>query len=110
MLLKGLVDIGGDELKNQKTKYDVNTHFNFGDNWQNYSLKIGRGHIDNSKKELLELIGIDGLENKSFLEIGSGSGIHSLAALELGVKNLLAVDIDPNSVKTTKEVISKNWD
>jgi predicted RNA methylase len=45
---------------------------------------------------------------RSFLDIGCGSGLHALAASGLGVKRILAVDIDADSVATCKSVLSQN--
>jgi SAM-dependent methyltransferase len=43
----------------------------------------------------------------SVLDIGSGSGIHSLSFMMLGCKDLVAIDYDLNSVETTKRVLSR---
>ena len=37
------------------------------------------------------------------IDVGCGSGILSIAAIKLGAKKALAVDIDPLSVKATRE-------
>ena len=37
------------------------------------------------------------------LDIGSGSGILSIAAILLGAKDVVGVDIDPVAVKVAKE-------
>ena len=42
------------------------------------------------------------------IDIGCGSGILSIAALKLGAKRVLAVDIDPLSVKATRENAEAN--
>jgi 2-polyprenyl-6-hydroxyphenyl methylase/3-demethylubiquinone-9 3-methyltransferase len=51
-------------------------------------------------------MGRSSLKGLSFLDVGSGSGIHSLAALKLGCARLLAVDIDDVSVATTRRTLS----
>jgi len=45
---------------------------------------------------------------KRFLDIGCGSGLHSLAALRLGAGEVVALDIDPDSVATTRELLRVN--
>jgi len=81
-------------------------HFSFGKNWNNFSKKINANSIQKSINELEKAVGK--LEDKSFLDIGSGSGLHSLSAFNLGAKKIVSTDYDLNSVKTTKEVIEKN--
>jgi len=51
---------------------------------------------------LLEKIVKKYAKNKSFLDIGAGSGIQSKAALESGAKSILAVDINPEAVQIIK--------
>ncbi len=52
------------------------------------------------------LVGRQSLDGLSFLDIGSGSGLHSLAALRLGCTRLLAIDIDPESLETTRRTLA----
>jgi ribosomal protein L11 methyltransferase len=42
------------------------------------------------------------------IDVGCGSGILSIAAIKLGAKKVLAVDIDPLSVKATRENSAAN--
>jgi SAM-dependent methyltransferase len=89
------------------------THFAFGENWKNYSKTIDRKRIDSAIAGVRKLFP-DGLAGKTFLDIGCGSGLHSLAALSLGAAPVTAVDIDENSVGTTRTLLTKyapdlNW-
>ena len=86
---------------------DVSQHFAFGENWQDYASRINEDHVDKAIVGMERLLTRDDLEGKSFLEIGSGSGIHSLSALRLGARQILATDIDPNSVSTSKSVLQR---
>lgn len=88
---------------------DVSTHYEFGANWKDYSAKIDDQAIEEAEAGVLKLIPRDSLEGKTFLDIGSGSGLHSLAALRLGAKSVTAIDIDPNSVETTRATLRLNW-
>ena len=94
-------------LENKLT--DVSSHFEFGKNWAEYSSKIDENKIKFAHEEMVRLLGTDDLTNKTFLDIGCGSGIHSLVAQKMGAK-VLATDIDENSVKTTKNIIEKYGD
>jgi len=82
------------------------THFEFGENWKNYSKTIDQKRIDSAIEGVRKLFP-DGLAGKTFLDIGCGSGLHSLAALSLGAASVTAVDIDENSVGTTHELLTR---
>jgi len=85
---------------------DVSTHFQFGQNWREYAQKINPTRIAHAKKRLADLV--PGLQGKSFLDIGCGSGLHSLAALELGAARITAIDFDPVCVETTKSTLASH--
>ena len=94
---------------------ELDSHFSFGENWSHYSEKIDEARIEEAEKSLIRLVGREAIEGKTFLDIGCGSGLFSLAAVRLGAKKLLAVDLDPKSVDTTRKTLSryaagKNWD
>lgn len=82
------------------------THFAFGKNWASYAQKITRAQIDEAVTGLSRLLGGQRLEGKRLLDIGSGSGLHALAAFELGAAEVVALDIDPDSVATTQAVLA----
>lgn len=94
---------------NDSLKFDQNTHFEFGKNWSEYSKHITDQEIADAGRELTRLIGTDSLQGLSFLDIGCGSGIHSLAALRLGADRIHAIDVDPDSVETSRTTIDKHW-
>lgn len=81
------------------------SHFAFGENWASYATLISEQEIGEAVQALERTVGQNGLRGKRFLDIGSGSGIHSLAALRLGVAKVVAIDLDPQSVATTRSVL-----
>jgi 2-polyprenyl-6-hydroxyphenyl methylase/3-demethylubiquinone-9 3-methyltransferase len=90
------------------------THFEFGQNWRDYAKSIDRLRIEAAIEGLQKLFPDGGLTGKTFLDIGCGSGVHALAALSLGAASVTAVDIDENSVSTTRDTLgrfspSTNW-
>lgn len=86
---------------------DLASHFEFGRNWSEYSELIDAERIDQAVRGLERLAGPAGLEGQSFLDIGCGSGLHSLSALRLGAARVVALDLDPHSVATAKQVLSQ---
>jgi 2-polyprenyl-3-methyl-5-hydroxy-6-metoxy-1,4-benzoquinol methylase len=85
---------------------DVSTHFRFGENWAGYSELVDDRRIGAARQSVQSLVG--DLRGKSFLDTGSGSGLFSVAALRLGASEVVAVDIDPDSVATTRKLLSQD--
>lgn len=83
------------------------THFEFGENWRDYAKSIDQPRIDAAIAGLRKLFP-DGLAGKTFLDIGCGSGLHALAAMSLGARSVTALDIDENSVGTTRDFLTKH--
>ncbi|WP_326525777.1 class I SAM-dependent methyltransferase [Sphingomonas sp.] len=86
---------------------DVETHFEFGKNWADYARQITEEEVADAQAGLASLVPADRIAGASFLDIGSGSGLHSLAAARLGASSITAVDIDPDSVATTRSVLAR---
>ncbi len=78
--------------------------FSFGENWLKFIKGLDEKRYAEAKQSLCELIGIQSLEGKTFLDIGCGSGIFSLAAIDLGAKKVVSIDADPKSVNACKQV------
>ncbi|MBI3255631.1 MAG: class I SAM-dependent methyltransferase [Candidatus Andersenbacteria bacterium] len=75
-------------------------HFNFGKNWLAYSTHAFDSQaFQSAQASLRELIGEPGIAGKTFLDIGSGSGIFALAAQSLGAWQVKGLDISPESVR-----------
>ncbi len=80
-----------------------NLRFGFGKNWEDYIKKhFSEERVDISRKHLLGFLGMENLNGKSFLDIGCGSGLHSLAALRAGATKIFSFDYDINSVHATR--------
>jgi SAM-dependent methyltransferase len=78
--------------------------FAFGRNWKDFvatALNEERQRI--AKAHLLEFLRLPDLSGRSFLDIGCGSGIHSLAALQAGAK-VYSFDYDQDSVDAARMV------
>jgi 2-polyprenyl-3-methyl-5-hydroxy-6-metoxy-1,4-benzoquinol methylase len=88
--------------------------FEFGKNWTNFLSVLDEERILTAAESLREMLEVKDLHGKTFLDIGSGSGLFSLAARRLGAK-VHSFDFDPNSVACTTELRrryfenDKNW-
>jgi 2-polyprenyl-6-hydroxyphenyl methylase/3-demethylubiquinone-9 3-methyltransferase len=77
--------------------------FEFGKNWSNFLRLLDDTRIAEAEDSLKQMLEVPDLKNKKFLDIGSGSGLFSLAARRLGA-NVYSFDYDPQSVACTKEL------
>jgi len=80
------------------------TRFAFGKNWQRFLKVLNNDRIMEAENSLRNMLQVEDLRGKSFLDIGSGSGLFSLAAMRLGAARVHSFDYDPNSVACTQEL------
>ncbi|TWT73259.1 bifunctional 3-demethylubiquinone-9 3-methyltransferase/ 2-octaprenyl-6-hydroxy phenol methylase [Allorhodopirellula solitaria] len=82
--------------------------FAFGKNWTSFLKQVDVGRAEQAVASLQQLFQLDPgqsqpLAGKSFLDIGSGSGLFSLAAVSLGA-SVVSIDIDAESVACTQQL------
>ncbi len=77
--------------------------FRFGENWRRFLGDLDEQRIAQAVRSLQEKFGVESLSGSRFLDIGSGSGLFSLAARRLGA-TVTSFDYDPESVACTTEV------
>ena len=82
---------------------DRGQRFEFGKNWSNFLKVLDEDRIERAVTSLRKLLGVEDLNGKTFLDIGSGSGLFSLAAHRLGAR-VRSFDYDPASVACTTEL------
>ena len=77
--------------------------FKFGDNWKSYLDLINKERITNAQHALGSMLKLESLSGIRFLDVGSGSGLSSLSALNLGAE-VTSFDYDQESVEATKQL------
>lgn len=77
--------------------------FAFGENWARFLSVLDDERIGLAEQSLRQMLEVDNLVGKSFLDVGSGSGLFSLAAHRLGAR-VHSFDYDPKSVACTLEL------
>ena len=85
----------------------LSSHFKFGENWANFSRLISPARIASAERCLRELVG-PSLDDQAVIDVGCGSGLHSLAAARLGAKHITATDIDPECTQTTQALLGRD--
>src|SRR5712692_8189559 len=77
--------------------------FAFGENWARFLALLDDQRIKDAEESLQSKLGVEDLAGKSLLDIGSGSGLFSLAARRLGAR-VHSFDYDPGSVACAWEL------
>ena len=77
--------------------------FGFGANWTRFLAVLTDDRIAEAEASLRAMLGVDDLHGRSFLDVGSGSGLFSLAARRLGAR-VRSFDYDPASVSCALEL------
>jgi 2-polyprenyl-6-hydroxyphenyl methylase/3-demethylubiquinone-9 3-methyltransferase len=77
--------------------------FEFGKNWNQFLTLLNDERIARAESSLQRFLQVEHLRGSRFLDIGSGSGLFSLAARRLGAR-VHSFDFDPQSVACTQEL------
>lgn len=92
------------------------TRFSFGKNWRDYLKVLDEKKIETAKLSLIKFTELNNFKEKSFIDIGCGSGLFSLCACLLNAKKVVSVDVDEESVECAKflrkkfNIDSKTWE
>jgi 2-polyprenyl-3-methyl-5-hydroxy-6-metoxy-1,4-benzoquinol methylase len=84
----------------------VNNHYGFGANWKDYLKNLDEAAVKQATVDFSSLVPEQYVQGKDVIDIGSGSGLHSLAAIRLGARSVLALDIDRDSVDATSSTLA----
>lgn len=101
-------------IDSHKQELDAGDRFEFGKNWRDFLSILDDERITQAENSIKDYLKVDTLANRSFLDIGSGSGLFSLAARRLGAK-VYSIDYDPQSIGCTNELKNRyfkndsNW-
>ena len=86
-------------------KVDDPLRYGFGKNWAEFvDQRFSDARVEAARKHMSEFLRVESLAGKVFLDIGCGSGIHSLAAIRMGAAQVIGFDYDADSVATTLRV------
>ncbi|MBV8054632.1 MAG: class I SAM-dependent methyltransferase [Deltaproteobacteria bacterium] len=94
---------------NYSAEVSAGQRFEFGKNWTRFLASLDSERVDEAVKSLKSMLEIEDLRGRRFLDIGSGSGLFSLAARRLGAE-VCSFDYDPASVACTAELKRRYFD
>ena len=94
---------------------EQNQVFPFGANWRRFLNRITDERVKNAARSLTDFLELENFEGRSFLDVGCGSGLFSLAAFGLGAKRVVSFDRDPLSVECCRRLRRRvndppNWE
>jgi 2-polyprenyl-6-hydroxyphenyl methylase/3-demethylubiquinone-9 3-methyltransferase len=91
------------EIDSHAVEIASGERFEFGKNWNRFLSLLDDQRISAAEASLKKMLGVESLQGKSFLDIGSGSGLFSLVARRLGA-HVHSFDYDPQSVACASEL------
>jgi 2-polyprenyl-6-hydroxyphenyl methylase/3-demethylubiquinone-9 3-methyltransferase len=86
------------------SEIDRGERFEFGENWRRFLSVLNEERIVEAERSLRAMLKTEDLRGRTFVDVGSGSGLFSLAAVRLGANRVHSFDFDPSSVACTAEV------
>lgn len=90
-------------MENHSVEVSKGERFEFGANWTRFLSVLDDERIAQARSSLEKMLGTPDLSGRTFLDIGSGSGLFSLSARMMGA-TVRSFDFDPMSVACTKEL------
>jgi SAM-dependent methyltransferase len=90
-------------MNDSRVEVSAGRRFAFGANWQSFVKLVDETRIEGARRSLTETLGVSDLSGRTFLDIGCGSGLFSLAAHQLGAR-VRSFDFDPDSVAAAGEL------
>ena len=87
----------------QETSVPSEKRFAFGENWLRFLSVLDEGRIREAEESLCTMLRVEDLRGRTFLDVGSGSGLFSLAARRLRAE-VFSFDHDAQSVACTEEM------
>jgi 2-polyprenyl-3-methyl-5-hydroxy-6-metoxy-1,4-benzoquinol methylase len=94
--------------ENEQVEIPLDKRFGFGKNWTKFiETKFNEERVKSSIDVFCEFTGLSDLLGKSFIDVGCGSGLHSVAASRMKAKSIFSFDFDPHAVKITKLLMER---
>ena len=83
--------------------------FKFGKNWRKFLENLSDDQIIEAQQSVVDTLELASFEGKTFIDVGSGSGLFSLSAMRLNAAQVHSFDYDPDSVACARELKRKYY-
>ncbi|MCP5143952.1 MAG: class I SAM-dependent methyltransferase [Gammaproteobacteria bacterium] len=94
---------------NHRAEVRKGERFEFGKNWARFLSVLNDDRIELARQSLLRTLKVEDLAGRTFVDIGSGSGLFSLVARKLGAR-VHSFDFDTQSFACTSELRRRYFD
>ena len=89
--------------ENEQVEVPLDKRFGFGKNWSTFiETKFNEDRVKSSIDVFCDFTGRSDLSGLSFIDVGCGSGLHSLAASRMNANSIFSFDFDPHAVAISK--------
>ncbi len=78
--------------------------FSFGKNWESFLKTISEDSIAAATEDIEKWLGPNSVKGRTVVDIGCGSGIHSLVFYLKGARAVMSFDVDVHSISATRSV------
>jgi len=93
------------DMPNIDSEMPLEKRFTFGKNWSKFvDSHFNPERLEGSVRVFQDFTSLQALSSKTFIDIGCGSGLHSLAAHKMGAKAITSFDFDPKAVDATAKL------
>jgi SAM-dependent methyltransferase len=82
----------------------LNAHFEFGKNWETFLKNIDEESVQQAMVDIAAFLSPSQVKGRTFVDIGCGSGLSSLAAYRLGASKIYSYDIDPVNIRNAEHI------
>ncbi|HTQ57199.1 MAG TPA: class I SAM-dependent methyltransferase [Bryobacteraceae bacterium] len=96
-------------MRTAQEEIAAGARFAFGDNWRRFLSNLHEDRILKAEESLRRMLEVTDLQGSTFLDVGCGSGLFSLAAHRLGAR-VLSFDYDPQSVACVEQLRERHSD
>jgi len=80
----------------------MDNYFDFGRNWEYFSsIRLNEHRLISAVESLSSMLSDQDICGKSFLDVGCGSGIFSIAAQSLGASHVVGIDVNPKCISVS---------